>query len=82
MDAALFQSAWAWPSRHRAVADDVVPPGGYKLSVEEGNGAIPLPDDRIEHVIGFPVENDGRVGFRFDVDFIKLRLSIADERGR
>jgi len=59
-----------------------VTPRSHKLRVKERNGAIALPDDRLEHIIGFPVEDDGRVGFRFDVDFIKLRLSIADERGR
>ena len=50
--------------------------------VEERNGAILLLDDRCEHVIGFSVEDDRRVGFRLDVDLVELRLSAIDERGQ
>ena len=82
MRTALSRCGRARPSRHRAITDVIVSRRAYKLGIEERNGAIFLFDNRIEHVIGLPVEDDGRVGFRFDVDFIKLRLSIADERGR
>ena len=56
MCATFSQAAWTRPSRHRAIADDVVTPRGHKLRVKKRDGAIPLLDNCVEHVIGFPVE--------------------------
>src|ERR1051326_7673115 len=70
------------PSGQRSIADHIETPRGYKLWVEERNGAILLLDDRCEHVIGFSVEDDRRIGFRLDVDLVELGLSAVDKRGQ
>jgi hypothetical protein len=60
----------------------LVTPRGHKHRVKEGDGAIPLLDDRVEDVVGFTVEYNRRAGFRLDVDFIELRLSASYKRGQ
>src|SRR5437868_568385 len=80
MCATFSQAAWTRPSRHRAIADDVVTPRGHKLRVKKRDGAIPLLDDRVKHVVGFTVEYNRRAGFRLDVYFIELRLALTDQR--
>jgi transposase InsO family protein len=66
---------------HRRVADHVVAPRGDKLRVPKWDRAIFFVDDCGEHVIGFAVSHNRRVGFRLDVNFVELPLSAATKRG-
>jgi hypothetical protein len=42
--------------------------------------AVVLLDYRGEEIAGFAIQHNGRFGFWLDIDFVKLRLSLADER--
>jgi hypothetical protein len=68
------------PSRHRAITQDVMTPRGHNLRVPERERVVLLFDDRVEHVISFAVEDNGRLGVWFDVHFIEFHLAVADER--
>jgi len=67
---------------HGTVVHDVIPPCGHKLRVKKRDRAVVLVDQGVEHVPGFPIEHDGRVGSRLDVDFVELLLPEADECGQ
>jgi hypothetical protein len=41
---------------------------------------MPLLDNRVEHVIRFAIENDGRAGIQVDIDFVELRFALAQKR--
>lgn len=60
----------------------MVTPRSHKLRVEERDGSISLVDDRVEHVIGLAIENDGRAGIRLDVNLVKLRFPTMKQRGQ
>ena len=67
---------------HGTVVHNVVPPRGHKLRVKERDRAVLLVDNRVEHVTSFPIKHDRRVGFRFDLDFVKILLPVADKGGQ
>jgi hypothetical protein len=76
------RSARPWFLGHGTVVDNVVPPRGHKLRIKERDRAVLFVDDGVEHVTGFSVKHDGRIGLRLDVNLVELLLPEANKRSQ